>query len=145
MMQTDASHRDRVRAGTRPVSLVVICLVVALGLASCTSSERPSRDQWRGSWEGVQEVVPPADGLSRPPDHEVCSDVLGELRERGSGLTPAPDDIIDEAAQAWLSHAESLFFECFQDGDPEERIEEGYATMERLASEVEAVLDSAEQ
>lgn len=139
-MQTEASCRHRGHRQRRPVVTVGAWLVlVAVGLASCTQ-QRPSNEDWRESWESIQEVVPPAEQLPRPPDHETCSDVLGELRERAPELTPAPDQIIHDAAQAWVSHAESLFFDCFDDGDREQRIQQGYATLERLAAEVEAVL-----
>lgn len=144
-MQIEASDRGTAHGPRRFATVVGAWLMlVAVGLASCTP-QRPSRDEWRESWEGVQEVVPPAEQLSRPPDHDTCSEVLGDLRERGVELTPAPDRIIQEAAQAWLSHAESLFFGCFEDEDPEERIEEGYATLERLRAEVEAVLATSDE
>lgn len=144
-MQTEASDRDKMHGRRRHVIVVGAWLVLlAVSLASCTP-QRPSREEWRESWESVQEAVPPAEELPRPPDHDTCSEVLGELRERADELSPAPDRIIHDAAQAWVSHAESLFFDCFDDGEPEQRIEEGYATLERLRAEVEAVLAPSER
>lgn len=140
MMQPDPNDRGRVDGTPRRVLIVGSWLVlIAVGLVSCTP-QRPSREEWRESWNRVQAVVPPAHELPRPPGHDTCSEVLGELRERAGELTPAPDEIIHDAAQAWVAHAESLFFDCFDNGESEQGIEEGYATLARLRAEVEAVL-----
>lgn len=143
-MQTEASARDGVHDRRHPVMVWgAWLLLVAVGVASCTP-QRPSREEWRESWQSVQDVVPPEEDLPRPPDHETCSDILADLRERAAELSPAPDQIVHDAAQAWISHAESLFFDCFDEGEPERQIEEGYATLERLSGEVEAALSGSD-
>lgn len=116
----------------------VVCS--ALLLAACGPSERPTREEWERSWEDIQEVVPAPDQLERPVSDETCADVLAQLRERRPALSPAPDEAIHAGAQAWASHAEHLFFECFDSDRPDESIEDGYEKLQQLEAEVDAAL-----
>lgn len=112
----------------------------ALLLAACGPPERPARDEWERSWQDIQEVVPSPGQLERPVSRETCEDVLAKLREHGQDLTPAPDEVIQAGAQAWLSHAEHLFFECFNPDRPDESIKDGYEQLQQLQAEVDAAL-----
>lgn len=87
-------------------------------------------------------MVPSPDQLQRPVSRETCADVLAQLREHGPDLTPAPDKVIQAGAQAWLSHAEQLFFECFDPDEPDESIKDGYNKLQQLQAEVDAALET---
>lgn len=136
-------QRARVGSGTGMPRLAraaawVVC--GALLLAACGPPQRPARDEWERSWEDIQEVVPSPDQLQRPVSDETCADVLAKLREHSEDLTPAPDEVIQAAAQAWVSHAEQLFFECFDPDGLGESIKDGYDKLQQLQAEVDAAL-----
>lgn len=112
----------------------------AILLAACGASGRPTRAEWSRTWHEIQQVIPSPDQLRRPVDQQTCRAVLADLRRRRPDLAPAPDEVIGTAAEAWITHAEHLFFKCFDPSEPEESIREGYATLRRLRAEVLAAL-----
>lgn len=136
-------RRAGIRSGTGTPRLAraaawVVCS--ALLLVACGPPEPSARDEWERSWEDIQEVVPAPDQLERPVSRGTCADVLAKLREHGQELTPAPDEVIQAGAQAWLAHAEQLFFECFDPDQPDESITDGYDKLQQLQAEVDAAL-----
>lgn len=122
-------------------SPVVAALCIgALAMGGCRGPQRPSAGEWGDEWRAAQRLVPDPGTLARPPSHETCEDVLGELREHRPELIPAPDDEIGAAAERWFEHAESMFFGCFDGSDGDADVRAEYDTLERLANEVEAAL-----
>lgn len=114
-------------------------------LSGCGTSDRPTRGEWQREWEEIQDVVPPPAQLEPPVSRETCSDVVATLRRRSPELSPAPDELIHSAAAAWVSHAEHMFFECFDTETPRESIADGYETLERLGAQVDSALTKAER
>ncbi len=115
-------------------------MVGGVAVGGCRGAERSSVAEWTAEWTSVQEVVPDAGDLQRPPRQETCADVLGELRARRSALPPAPDDVVATAADGWFQHAEEMFFDCFEGPDPDAAIRSAYDELERRAAEVDAAL-----
>lgn len=120
----------------------VVCS--ALLLAACGPPKAPAKDEWKRSWQDIQEVVPPPDQLERPVSRETCEDVLAKLREHSQELIPAPDEVIQAGAQAWVTQAEQMFFECFDPDRPDESIDDGYDELQQLEAEVDAALEAHE-
>lgn len=89
-------------------------LAVALALLSACAPDRPSVDIWvEQQWAPIVEVVPQPENATPT----ACNDALGELRERASGLDPAPFEELREASHGWLNAAESLMFSCVSEPD----------------------------
>lgn len=107
-------------------------------LSGCGTPDRPTRGEWRRAWADIQEVVPPPSQLEDPVADETCGEVLGALRRYRRELTPAPDDVIQNAAEAWVSHAEHMFVDCFDTSRRQEAIAEEYDKLEQLRAQVDA-------
>lgn len=120
-----------------------VVLVTVVAVASCGRETRPDAATWGDRWEETLAVVPPADTFAGGPDPQVCEDVLVDLREARPGLSPAPDEVVGEALTAWITVAESTFFECFDDDAGADSIAEAYARLDQLESEVTAALSGS--
>lgn len=135
-------HRDRRSTARRGIRLVLVVLVAAVAVAACGREPRPDVATWRARWEEARALVPPAEAL-QPPDDQVCEDVLVDLRATRPDLSPAPDDVLEESMVAWITFAESTFFECFDDDIGADSVEVAYGRLDQLADEVDAALGAA--
>lgn len=130
--------RDERRHGAARRALA---LVVAGVLVACGSGQgRPDPATWQARWDDVRALVPPADTFRPTPDGQACEDVLVDLREARPTLSPAPDEAVDEALTAWITVAESTFFECFDDEAGADDVDTAYGRLGQLEAEVDAAL-----
>jgi hypothetical protein len=105
-----------------------------LALAACGGGAPDVEDWLVEAWDPLVTMIPEPGQESA----EVCDRVLGELRERGSSVRPAPLPEIGDTADSWVRAAESLMFDCaaeLEDLDYDER----YLHLTRLVEEVEAL------
>ncbi len=79
----------------------------------------------------------PAGGEPTPSE---CSEALVMLREVAPNLRPTPDEAIDGTVDQWLLVAEETMFECPPETGEFTSFEEAYAELDRLASQVDAVV-----
>lgn len=127
------------RRAARSIMVGAIMLAGAL-LGSCGSAEPPTTEAWSSTWEAAQATVPDRNELGDPPSEASCQRVLGQLREVRGDLTPAPDEFIQHAAEAWISYAEHVFFSCFEAVEGEDPVDAAYETLDRLRAEVATAL-----
>ena len=119
----------------RPV-LAAVALTVFV--AGCDSGDgRPSDEAWGVVWEVQRASVPAAGGfIDRGED--LCGELVGDLRSARKDLLPTPIEALDGPVDAWLSHAESIAFDCPTD-DPD-RLRGRLHELDVLAAEVDAGL-----
>lgn len=122
----------------------VFAAALLLTATGCEETEQPTAAEWRAEWRETADAVPSQAELGEPSE-DVCNDVLGEIRESRSELRPAPDEVVDSAADAWFTYAEHVFFTCFEDVGSDQPVETAYDTLERLRNGVESALDTAAQ
>jgi hypothetical protein len=116
-------------------SLTVTALAIGV-LAACGGDDRPTATSWRGVWESRQALVPTADAIS-DGGQDLCGERLGLFRAEMPKLLPTPAEELDSAVGEWVSHAETMVFECPTDpADLAERFE----ILDVLAAEVDAGL-----
>ncbi len=110
-------------------------LAIALVLVVACASDRPSVETWMNQqWAPIVQTVPgPTEATS-----SVCEEALSELRERATGLDPAPSEELQEAVHGWLNAAESLMFACAS--EPGFDYTPDYERLLLRQDEVEAVL-----
>lgn len=114
--------------------LQVTLVIVLLALAACGAGTPDVEDWLVETWDPMVALVPEPGEES--PDR--CDRVLGELREEGSSVRPAPFPEIGDTADSWVRRAESLMFDCAADS-PELDYGEGFRHLARLEAEVEAL------
>ena len=134
-------YASRVRK--RPVfqASVAVIAVLALLVASCSKTERPSVEGWQPVWERMVQGFPTADELGDPPDHAVCSRELGSLRSASEEIHPTPDLAIDDVVDDWVTIAEDMLYECPPASQAIPSLAYGYGELARLEAEVATVLD----
>ena len=133
------SRSSSTSAGARPVAVVSWLLCILL-LASCGEPDRPTVGEWLPTWSAALETVPPPEAFADGPDEDLCETTLGELREFGADILPAPDAALDPAVRGWIETAEDLFFECPPNDGDVRGFPAAYAELDRFRSEVEAGL-----
>ena len=127
---------------TRDIGLALIALTVAgaLTLASCADNGRPDLDQWVTDWAEMTATVPTIARLGSPPDRELCSHILGQIREGQKDLVPTPDLALDLVVREWFTVAEDAMFECPPSSSQFPSLEYAYRELARLEAEVDSVL-----
>jgi hypothetical protein len=114
--------------------LRITLLVLLVVLAACGGGTPDVEDWLVEAWDPLVTMVPEPGQESA----EICDRVLGELRERGSSVRPAPLPEIGDTADSWVRAAESLMFDCAADLE-ELDYEERHLHLTRLEAEVEAL------
>lgn len=122
-------------AMTRTACVVALLLGAALVLSSC-AGDRPAVADWRDTWQQERATVPD-ESVLRDGGQELCDDLVGRLRSTRDTLTPTPTELLDDAVDAWISHAETLVFECTLD---EDLLAAKLRELDVLAAEVDAGL-----
>jgi hypothetical protein len=137
-----AAHTAPVRAARIPVARVaaVALLASALGAAGCGGGARPDTASWQARWRAARELVPPTAAFRVEDPRPLCGRVLRELKSARGRLLPAPSDVLERAAGAWLDFAEALMFDCPLREGPHAGFDAGFVELQRLAVEVEAEL-----
>lgn len=107
-------------------------------LAAACGDDRPSDEAWRADWERRQELVPDVDTII-DGGSDFCGELLGEFRVELTQLLPSPTEVLDEAVQAWIDHADTIAFEC-----PSDRtvLVERMRQLDLLAAEIDAGLNA---
>lgn len=108
-----------------------ILVVFLLLLAACGGS-RPAVPTWTSQWDTVRASLP----TEQPLEQSTCERAITQLRKARVGLMPTPTDQLDGAVDAWILEAERIYFEC----PPPEGFDEAFRRLDRLASEVDALL-----
>lgn len=109
-------------------------IALVLALTACGNGTPDVEDWLVEAWDPLVTMIPEP-GQESP---DVCDRVLGELRDRGSSLRPAPMPEIGDTADSWVRQAESLMFDCAADLEGLD-YEERYRHLDRLIEEVEAL------
>lgn len=122
-------------------SAVAWLLTLLLVAAACGDPERPGAIEWSAHWDAMVAVVPSQAELGTPPDIDLCSHALGELRTLSPDVTPTPDLAIDSVVHEWVRIAEEMMFECPPESDKIPDLESGYEELRRLEAEVSLVLE----
>jgi len=110
-------------------------------LAACSDDSRPSVAEWEPVWVSVVDAFPSATELGQPPDRDVCSQSLGELRSTSGELFPTPDLAIDDVVTDWIRIAEDTLFECPPANQGVPNLDFAYGELARLQAEVAVVLE----
>ncbi len=119
----------------------VILVLVALLVSAC-GSDRPSVDDWQSRWDRISTSIPSEASLDAAESPAAfCTETLAYLRSNRAELVPTPDPAIDDVVTAWVEIAEDAFFECPPHNDQVGDFAEAYAELNRLAAEIELVLD----
>ena len=116
---------------------LVLGVALVAVLTGCGSDdERPTRAAWEQAWDGARDLVPePSAAAEISADR--CGELLGEVRSRREELTPAPNEVIDDAFTDWVQQAEALGLDCPDEGeDVEGRLRE----LDNLADLVDLAL-----
>lgn len=119
--------------------LLALLLAAAVLLSACDGGA-PDPDEWEAAWDQARQIVPPIEVFDEGPDEGRCDETLVRLRQVREELFPAPDDLLGGAADRWLQHAETIFFECPSETGPHVGFEAGYDELARLEREVEDLL-----
>jgi len=118
----------------RPL-LVAVTIVAA---AACgTDDARPDDAVWAPVWQAQRDSVPAAE-VFLDQGQVLCSDLVGQLHAGREELLPTPVEELDAAVRDWVSHAESIAFDC-PTNDPD-RLRDRLHGLDVLAAEVEAGL-----
>jgi hypothetical protein len=117
-----------------------VLLALSLTLGACANEQRPLVSDWLPAWNSMVAVVPSLAELGTPPDPDLCTDALAQLRSLSPRLRPTPDQAIDSVFEEWLQVAEDLMFECPSSNTQITDFEAGYAELARLEAEVAVVL-----
>jgi len=131
---TDVDGRRRLV----PVALLVAVFAMATLVSSC-SDDRSLAD-WEATWQETRRSVPSLAAITSVEPGETCSTTLGMLREASEKLITAPNQDLADAFLTWSDFAEGVFFECPPVGGNYPGFEASYEEMERLASEVDALI-----
>lgn len=114
--------------------LALIGLLIAV--VSC-GARTPSVSEWMSeTWIPLVEQIPAPEQASPAR----CDEALAVLREEGPQVRPAPFPELGDTADAWVRRAETILFECSA-GNPERPYQDGYADLQLLQSEIEAIAD----
>ena len=117
------------------LAAVTVSLVI---VTACGSGDgRPSDEAWGAVWRAQRDSVPEA-GVFVDRGEDLCGELVGDLRSGREDLLPTPTEGLDDPVHAWLSHAESIAFDCPVD-DPD-RLRERLHDLDILAAEVDAGL-----
>lgn len=84
-------------------------LVVAV--ACGTEDGRPSDTAWEPVWEKWRDSVPAAEAFV-DQGQVLCNELVGQLRVGRQDLLPTPSEGLDAAVHSWITHAQSLAFDC---------------------------------
>lgn len=99
--------------------------------------------EWSQRWDTTRDLVPDREDLGTAPGDETCEAVLVGLREASVDLLPGPDEGLDELAERWITSAEGMFFECFDDDIGADGVAEAHDRLDRLEAEIDVALDAA--
>lgn len=116
--------------------LLAVATIVAVG-ACGTNEGRPGDAAWSPVWERWRDSVPAAQAFIDRGE-ALCDPLVGELRSSRQELLPTPTEGLDAAVHAWITHAESITFDCPAD-DPE-TLRDRLHELDVLASEIDAGL-----
>jgi len=114
--------------------LRITLVIVLMTLAACGAGTPDIEDWLVETWDPMVALVPEPGEESA----DLCDRVLGELRQEGSSVRPAPLPEIGDTADSWVRQAESLMFDCAADS-PELDYGERFHILTRLQAEVEAL------
>lgn len=93
-------------------ALRLLVAAAVLAAAACGGDEdRPSDDAWKPVWTGWRDAVPEAEVFLERGE-AICDPLVGELRSSRPELLPTPTEGLDAVVHAWITHAESVAFDC---------------------------------
>lgn len=115
--------------------------ILAVVIAACGSSERPTSEAWAPRWEVALAAIPPLDELGDQAAEEVCETSLAAVRSQAEELLPSPTSEIDEYVDAWVALAEATFFECPPDQKEINSFDAAYSELARIEDSVESALE----
>jgi hypothetical protein len=121
-----------------PSRLAALALASAL-VVSC-ANDRPTDAAWQMTWQRERTVVPDAAAFLAG-GRQLCDGLVAELKSTRDELDPTPTEALDDAVDAWVSHAETLAFECTQDTD---LVASRMNQLDVLAAEIDAGLAADE-
>ena len=132
-------HRTFARPSSgAPRKLIATVLAVVVVTAGCARDL--SLDEWESAWRTTITHLPSVSVLMDGDPHTTCSATLGDVRQAEADLIAAPNSDISDAFLRWADFAESVFFDCPPNGGNHAGFEASYREMDRLASEVDALL-----
>ena len=111
-------------------------IAFVLVLAGCGQESTPTLEVWTQEWERTRTLLPPRAELDGSDAATICETALNELRDAGDELTPAPDEVLGDAVDAWLDDAREAMFEC----GPSAELDQLYESLARAEQEIEGFL-----
>lgn len=114
----------------------MVIAAVALTLLGACGPDRPTSDEWAGTWATARSIVPSESELAER-GRDLCDRVLGEMRVGFDDLDPTPSPTLDDVVRAWTELAERIAFECPRGAELTARMTD----LDRLATEIDAGID----
>jgi hypothetical protein len=132
-------HRTFARPSSAASSgLLAVVLAVTIMTAGC--GRDLTLEEWESAWRTATTQLPPVSALLDGDPQKLCSATLGDVRQAGADLITAPNSDISEAFLRWTNFAESVFFDCPPNSGTNAGFEASYRELDRLATEVDALL-----
>ncbi len=139
---SDAAGGSVWRSKVRSLVVVVILLAAAvLILVAQSGPGRPIASDWASTWDRAVTAMPTSEDLGDPPDRNLCSHALGELRSIRPDLIPTPDPALDAAVDEWMRVAEDALFECPPASGELPSLASAFDELVRLQAAIDVVLD----
>lgn len=137
------AHRDgrvAVRPGPRELAPLVLAAWLAALAFGCGPAPRPASDAWAKAWAEERASWPGAEELTGPGAQGACERMLVSTRAARGRLLPAPDEVLDRAAEAWIERAGGLAFDCPGAQGDDEAVRAALREMDELAAQIQAAL-----
>lgn len=116
---------------------LLIAATVIVAAACGTDEGRPDETAWAPVWETQRDSVP-APEVFLDQGQVLCSELVGRLRSGREELLPTPIEELDAAVSSWVSHAESIAFDC-PTSDPD-MLRDRLRGLDVLVAEIDAGL-----
>ncbi len=118
------------------LAVMVLTLFVAAAACGSSDADRPAVTAWEPRWIALRDLVPDPTEIEAV-GVEVCSDFLGEVRERRADVIPTPDTELDDPVTEWVAEAETIGLDCDREGDLAERLTD----LHTRSDEIDARID----
>lgn len=117
--------------------LTALALAVISVSAACgeSGSDRPELATWDPQWTELRDLIPDSTDVESD-GVEVCSQFLGDVRERRNDVIPTPEPSLDQPITEWVAEAETIGLDCDREGDLVERLTDLHERGDSIDAEI---------